>query len=111
MPRSSRNEKSDRQVQMGVSAIFVSSLALQRLPSPHGPLENDVEQLAAILQPIVSFVVLGSIVIRKKRDKPSVFDADIFCTRWPVSSFVFTRETGSFTNTSTELHVELLFCA
>jgi len=59
----SENEKSDLQVQMGVSAIFVSCLALQKLPSPHDPPENDVERLAATLQPIVSFVVLGSIII------------------------------------------------
>ena len=66
------SKKSDPQVQMGVSAVFVSCLALQKLPSPRDPPENDVEQLAATLQPIVLFVVLGSIIIRKKRDKPSV---------------------------------------
>jgi hypothetical protein len=59
---------SDFRAQMGVSAIFVSCLALQKLPSPHDPPENAVELLAATLQPIVSFVVLGSIIIRKNRD-------------------------------------------
>ncbi|KAF8221515.1 Sodium/hydrogen exchanger [Tricholoma matsutake] len=50
---------------MGVSAIFVSCLALQKLPtgSPQQPPENATELLAATLQPIVSFVVLGSIII------------------------------------------------
>lgn len=49
---------------MGVGAVFISSLALTRLPTPHDPPENQQEILAASLQPIVSFVVLGSILIR-----------------------------------------------
>ncbi|KAJ7144325.1 Sodium/hydrogen exchanger family-domain-containing protein [Mycena epipterygia] len=48
---------------MGVSAIFVSTFALTRLPKPHDPPQNQQELLAACLQPIVSFVVLGSIII------------------------------------------------
>ncbi|KAK0475586.1 Cation/H+ exchanger [Armillaria luteobubalina] len=48
---------------MGVGAIFVSTLALTRLPEPHYPPQNQEELLAATLQPIVSFVVLGSIII------------------------------------------------
>lgn len=50
---------------MGVGAIFVSTLALSRLPTPHSPPANQQELLAATLQTLVSFVVLGSIVIRK----------------------------------------------
>jgi hypothetical protein len=61
---------SDFRAQMGVSAIFVSCLALQKLPSLHNPPEEPVELLAATLQPIVSFVVLGSIIIRTNRDNP-----------------------------------------
>ncbi|KAF7296875.1 Na-H-Exchanger domain-containing protein [Mycena indigotica] len=48
---------------MGVGAIFVSSLAVKRLPHPHDPPANQQELLAATLQPIVSFVVLGSIIV------------------------------------------------
>ncbi|KAF7365764.1 Na-H-Exchanger domain-containing protein [Mycena venus] len=48
---------------MGVGAVFVSTLALTRLPTPHNPPENQQELLAATIQPIVAFVVLGSIVI------------------------------------------------
>ncbi|KAJ7881014.1 Sodium/hydrogen exchanger family-domain-containing protein [Mycena olivaceomarginata] len=48
---------------MGVGAVFVSTLALTRLPLPHDPPENQQELLAATIQPIVAFVVLGSIVI------------------------------------------------
>jgi NhaP-type Na+/H+ or K+/H+ antiporter len=50
--------------QMGVGAVFVSTLALHRLPTPHDPPQNQQEILAASIQPIVAFVVLGSIVIR-----------------------------------------------
>lgn len=50
--------------QMGVGAVFISTLAVSQLPVPHSPPENQQELLAATLQPIVSFVVLGSIIIR-----------------------------------------------
>lgn len=49
---------------MGVGAVFVSTLALSKLPTPHSPPKNQQEYLAATLQTIVSFVVLGSILIR-----------------------------------------------
>lgn len=49
---------------MGVGAVFVSTLALSELKVPHGPPQNQEELLAATLQIIVSFVVLGSIIIR-----------------------------------------------
>lgn len=49
---------------MGVGAIFVSTLAVSRLPPPHNPPQNQQEILSATLQTIVSFVVLGSILIR-----------------------------------------------
>jgi len=48
---------------MGVGAIFISALALHKLPVPHNPPENDEELLAASLELIVAFVVLGSIFI------------------------------------------------
>lgn len=50
--------------QMGVGAVFVSTLALSRLPIPQSPPQSQAEHLAATLQIIVSFVVLGSIFIR-----------------------------------------------
>ena len=49
---------------MGVSAIFVSTLAVTELPRPHSPPQNQAELLAATLQTIVAFVVLGSIIVR-----------------------------------------------
>jgi len=51
-------------MQMGVSAVFVSTLASTRLPSPADPPANEQQMLAATIQPIVSVVVLGSIFIR-----------------------------------------------
>jgi len=48
---------------MGVGAVFVSTLAATRLPMPHNPPENQAELLAAIVQTVVSFVVLGSIIV------------------------------------------------
>ncbi|KAJ7182504.1 Sodium/hydrogen exchanger family-domain-containing protein [Mycena crocata] len=48
---------------MGVGAVFVSTLALTRLPKPNNPPQDQQELLAATLQPIVAFVVLGSIIV------------------------------------------------
>ncbi|KAG1730025.1 Cation/H+ exchanger [Suillus lakei] len=44
-------------------SIFVSSLALTRLPTPEYPPADQAQYLAATIQPIVSFVVLGSIIV------------------------------------------------
>ncbi|KAL0576454.1 hypothetical protein V5O48_005529 [Marasmius crinis-equi] len=48
---------------MGVGAVFVSSLAVTKLPKPNDPPQNQAELLAATIRPIVSFVVFGSIII------------------------------------------------
>ncbi|KAJ7647999.1 Sodium/hydrogen exchanger family-domain-containing protein [Roridomyces roridus] len=48
---------------MGVGAVFVSTLARTRLPHPSNPPANQQELLAATLQPLVAFVVLGSIIV------------------------------------------------
>jgi len=47
---------------MGVSAIFVSALALHRLPGPRDPPQTQEDVLAMALQPVVGFIVLVSIV-------------------------------------------------
>lgn len=52
-------------IQMGVGAIFISTLAVTELPKPQSPPQGQAELLAATLQTIVGFVVLGSIIIRK----------------------------------------------
>lgn len=52
-------------LQMGVCAIFVSTLALTKLPEPHSPPRNQAEYLAATIQTVVAFVVLGSIIVRE----------------------------------------------
>ncbi|KAI0650295.1 Sodium/hydrogen exchanger family-domain-containing protein [Trametes meyenii] len=48
---------------MGVGAVFVSTLAVMELPAPQSPPQSQAEMLSATLQTIVSFVVLGSIII------------------------------------------------
>ncbi|KAJ2931499.1 hypothetical protein H1R20_g5605, partial [Candolleomyces eurysporus] len=49
---------------MGVGAVFISTLAIHKLGSePHDPPQTQQDFLALSLQPIVSFIVLVSIVI------------------------------------------------
>ncbi|KAF9071083.1 Sodium/hydrogen exchanger family-domain-containing protein [Rhodocollybia butyracea] len=48
---------------MGVGAVFISTLALTELPTPHNPPQNQVELLALYVQPVVAFIVLGSIIV------------------------------------------------
>jgi hypothetical protein len=48
----------------GVGAVFISTLAVSKLDQPQSLPRNQEERLAASLHPIVSFVVLGSILIR-----------------------------------------------
>jgi hypothetical protein len=44
-------------------AIFTSTLAAEALPHPQPPPANQAERLAALIQPVVAFVVLCSILI------------------------------------------------
>ncbi|TFY83606.1 hypothetical protein EWM64_g396 [Hericium alpestre] len=53
---------------MGVGAVFISTLALSRLEAPHCPPQNQEELLAVTLQPIVAFVLLGSIIVQTDKD-------------------------------------------
>ncbi|KAI0305565.1 Sodium/hydrogen exchanger family-domain-containing protein [Multifurca ochricompacta] len=48
---------------IGVGAVFISTLAQSRLEAPHDPPQSQEDLLAISLQPIVSFIVLGSILI------------------------------------------------
>ncbi|KAL5528414.1 hypothetical protein ACEPAF_7550 [Sanghuangporus sanghuang] len=48
---------------MGVGAVFISALAISELPVPSNPPATQNELLATALHPIISFVVLGSIII------------------------------------------------
>lgn len=50
---------------MGVGAIFISTLALTELEKPQSPPANQQQVLATVLQPMVAFVVLCSILIRE----------------------------------------------
>ncbi|GJJ13292.1 hypothetical protein Clacol_007544 [Clathrus columnatus] len=48
---------------IGVGAVFISTLAVGQLPPAHDPPRNQVELLAASIQPIVAFMVLCSITV------------------------------------------------
>ncbi|KAF8748535.1 Sodium/hydrogen exchanger family [Rhizoctonia solani] len=48
---------------MGVGAVFISMLALTELPPSQGRTDNQIDRVSASIQPIVSFIVLGSIFI------------------------------------------------
>lgn len=50
---------------MGVGAMFVSTLAIHRLPPPANPPLTQQDYLSLALHPIVSFIVLSSIIVRK----------------------------------------------
>ena len=49
---------------MGVGAIFISTLAVHQLPTPSNPPQTQQDILTLSIQPIVSFVVLSSIIVR-----------------------------------------------
>ena len=49
---------------MGVGAMFISTLALQKLPPPSNPPQSQQDILALSIHPIVSFVILASIIVR-----------------------------------------------
>ena len=46
-----------------IGAIFLSTLAAEILPRPQNPPANQAERLAALIQPVVAFMVLCSILI------------------------------------------------
>jgi NhaP-type Na+/H+ or K+/H+ antiporter len=48
---------------MGVGAIFIGTLAQQRLPTPNSPPETGLDYLSYSIQPVVYFVVLSSILV------------------------------------------------
>lgn len=48
---------------MGVGAIFISTLAATKLPTPNIPPENKYDILALTIQPITYFIVLSSILV------------------------------------------------
>ncbi|KAG8816140.1 hypothetical protein FRC17_000418 [Serendipita sp. 399] len=47
---------------MGVGAIFISTLALEKLPHPHNPPINQTDVLSLSIEPIIAFMVMTSIL-------------------------------------------------
>jgi hypothetical protein len=58
---------------MGVGAVFISTLAIHHLPSPQDPPVTQQDYLSLSLQPIVSFIVLSSIIVRECCPMEKVF--------------------------------------
>jgi hypothetical protein len=85
---------------MGVGAVFISTLALKRLPTPHDPPQNQQELLATVLQPITAFVVLGSILVRKSIRSifhPPRSDLQLYPDGLSIPFFSFGRQVHSRT--------------
>lgn len=51
---------------MGVGAIFIATLAAEKLPHPEKPPRNQTDILALSIEPVIAFIVMCSILIRKK---------------------------------------------
>lgn len=60
---------------MGVGAVFISTLAVHRLPAPATPPKSQQDYLAVSIQPIVSFIVLSSVIIRESFVAQETFDS------------------------------------
>jgi len=50
---------------MGVSAVFVSCMAVRQLPEPQNPPTSQQDILAMALAPVIGFSVFVSILVRK----------------------------------------------
>ena len=50
---------------MGVSAVFVSCMAVRQLPEPQNPPTSRQDILAMALAPVIGFSVFASILVRK----------------------------------------------
>ena len=70
---------------MGVGAIFISTLAVHHLPTPSNPPQNQQDILALSIHPIVSFVVLSSIIVRASAVNYFFF-FDLHPTRWTIDT-------------------------
>jgi hypothetical protein len=51
---------------VGVGAIFIATLAAEKLPHPEEPPRSQADYLAVAIEPVVAFIVMCSILIRKK---------------------------------------------
>jgi hypothetical protein len=82
------------QSKMGVGAIFVSTLAKHRLPTPNYPPKTQTDYLTASLQPIIAFIVLCSIIIRTCLNR-KVVNSRLMeeLIRWLIHPFLLSRQT------------------
>ena len=73
---------------MGVGAVYTSTLAIQKLAAPQNPPINQEDMLATALHPIVSFVVLNSIVVRASPHNSHLYVLQPQIARRPLYSLV-----------------------
>jgi len=64
---------------MGVSAVFVSCVAVRWLPEPQNPPTSQKDILAMALAPVIGFSVFASILVRKS----------VKCIIYRKSTFLF----------------------
>jgi hypothetical protein len=51
---------------VGVGAVFIATLAAEKLPHPEDPPRNRTDILALSIEPVIAFMVMCSILIRKE---------------------------------------------
>lgn len=84
---------------MGVGAVFISTLALHKLPPPSNPPQSQQDLLALVIPSIVSFVVLSSIIIREPLTFSSFFMTLSLCEM--DYQYQFSSLEGVFSPTTT----------
>ena len=73
---------------VGVGAIFIATLAVERLPHPEEPPRNQTDILALSIEPIIAFIVMCSILIRKKLILPKEQSCSLCFARWSFYSLL-----------------------
>lgn len=86
---------------MGVGAIFIATLALDKLPKPNNPPQNQTDVLALTMEPIIAFMVMCSILTRTLSEQLYVSELTSF--RRALYSILQFGTEGDFFNVTTNL--------
>ena len=73
---------------VGVGAIFIATLAVEQLPPPEVPPRNQTDILALSIEPIIAFMVMCSILIRKKLVLLKKQGCSPYSARWTFHSLL-----------------------
>lgn len=71
---------------MGVGAVFISTLALHKLPETRVPFQSQQDHISAALEPVVAFIVLSSVIVRECRLLLAFRFNCSRVVRWPLYS-------------------------